>query len=68
MRAPRVAGVGETLVDIALAALPHVSCGTGAVVASHSIHTLPLVETLGLIGDRVGEGVAVVDVDLAVHT
>lgn len=68
VRAPRVTGVGQTLIDISLAALPHVPCGADAVVASDSIHTLAFIETLGLFGDRVGEGVAVVDVDLTVHT
>lgn len=68
VRAPRVTGVGKTLIDISLTALPDVSRGADAVVASDSIHTLPFVETLGLFGDWVGERVAVVDVDLAVHT
>ena len=68
MRAPRVTRVGQTLVDVSLAALPDVSCGADAVVASDSIHALPFVETLWLVGDWVGERVAVIDVDLAVHT
>lgn len=65
--ASRVAGVGETLVDVPLAALPHVACGADAVVAAHAIHTLPFVEALGLFGDGIHERVAVVDVDLAVN-
>lgn len=68
VRPPRVTGVGETLVDVSLAALPYVPRRADAVVAPHSIHTLALVETLGLVGDRVGEWVAVVHVDLTVHT
>lgn len=68
MRPPRVTWVGETLVDVSLAALAYVSRRADAVVAPHAIHTLALVETLGLFGDRVGERVAVVDVDLTVHT
>lgn len=68
MRAPRVTRVGQTLVDVALAALAHVARRADAVVAAHAVHALPFVEALGLLGDRVGERVAVVDVDLAVHT
>lgn len=68
VRAPRVTWVGQALIDVSLAALPHISCRAGAVVASHSIHTRPFVETLGLFGDWVDERVAVVDVDLTVHT
>lgn len=68
VRAPRVTGVGEALVDVSLAALPYVSCRADAVVASDSIHALPFVETLGLFGDWVGERVAVIDVYLTVHT
>lgn len=67
MRAPRVAGVGQALVDVSLAALPDVPQGAGAVVAPDAVHTLALVEALWLVGDRVGERVAVVQVDLAVH-
>lgn len=66
--APRVTWVGKTLVDVSLAALPYVSRRADAVVASDSIHTLPFVETLWLLGDRVSERVAVVDVDLAMNT
>lgn len=68
VRAPRVTWVGETLIDVSLAALPHISCRADAVVASDSIHALPFVETLGLFSDRVGERVAVVNVDFTVHT
>lgn len=68
VRPPRITGVGQALVDVSLAALPHVSCRADAVIASDSIHTLALVETLWLLGDGVGGRVAVVDIDLAVHT
>lgn len=68
VRALRVTGVGETLINVSLAALTHVSRRADAVVASNSIHALPIVETLGLIGDWVGERVAVIDVDLTMHT
>ena len=67
VRAPRVTGVGQALVDVPLAALPYVARGAGAVVASDPIHALALVEALWLFGDRVGERVAVVDVNLTVH-
>lgn len=68
VRAPRVAGVGETLVDVPLASLPHVSCRADAVVAAHPVHTPAAVEALWLLGDGVGGRGAVVLVDLAVHT
>lgn len=67
VRAPRVTGVGQTLVDVSLAALPYVSRGADAVVASDPIHTPAFVEALWLSGDRVGERVAVVDINLTVH-
>lgn len=67
VRAPRVTGVGQTLVDVSFAALSYEPRGAGAVVAPHSVHTLAFVEALGLIGDRVGERVAVVDVNLTVN-
>lgn len=67
VRAAGVAGVGQTLVYVPLAALPHIPRGADAVVAPHSVHALALVEALGLLGEGVGEGAAVVDVDLAVH-
>lgn len=68
VRAHRVTRVGQTLVDVSLAALPYISCGADAVVASDSIYTISFVEALWLFGDWVGERVAVVDIDLAVHT
>lgn len=68
VRAPRVTGVGQTLIDVSLAALPYVSCRADAVVPANSIHTCPFVETLWLFGDWVHEGVAVINIDLAVHT
>lgn len=67
MRAVRVAGVGEALVDVSLAALPHIASGADALVAADAVHALALVEALGLVGDGVGEGVAVVHVDFTVH-
>lgn len=66
--APRVTGVGETFIDVPLAALAHVPRGADAVVASDSIHALSFVETFGLFSDWVGERVAVVNVDFTVHT
>lgn len=67
MRAVRVAGVGEALVDVSLATLTHVASGAEAVVATNAVHALALVEALWFVGDGVGGGVAVVDVDFAVH-
>lgn len=67
MRAARVAGVGQTLVDVSFAALAHVPRRADAVVAAHTVHALAFVEALWLFGDRVGEGVAVVDVYLTVN-
>lgn len=66
--ATRVAGIGQALVHVPLAALPHVTGKADAVVASHSVHTLAFVEALRLLGDGVGEQVAVVEVDLAVDS
>lgn len=67
VRAVRVTGVGEALVDVSLATLAHVASGADAVVAADAVHTLALVEALGFVGDGVGGGVAVVYVDFAVH-
>lgn len=66
--APWVTGIGKTLVDVSLTAFPYVTRRADAVVASDLIHTLPVVETLGLLGNRVGKWAAIVDVDLAVNT
>lgn len=68
MRAHRVTWVGQTLIDVSLAALPYISGRADAVVASNPIHTLPFVEALWLFGDWVVERVAVITIDLAVHT
>lgn len=65
---PGVTRVGQTLIDVALAAFPDVSCRADAVVPPHSVHAAPMVKALGLLGDGVGEGRAVVNVDLAVNT
>lgn len=62
-----VTWVGQALVDVPLTALPYVTGGTDTVVTSHPVNTLPLVEALGLVGDLVCEGVAVVYVDLTVN-
>lgn len=67
VRSVRVTGAGEALVDVSLATLPHVASGADAVVASDAVHAPALVEALGLVGGGVGGGVAVVDVDFAVH-
>lgn len=67
VRAHRVARVGQTLVDVPLAALPHVARGADALVAADAVHARPFVEALGLFGDGVGERIAVVHVDLAVN-
>lgn len=66
LRAPRVTGVGQTLVDIPLASLPHITSRADAGVASHSIHTPAVVEALRLFGDGVSGRVTVIDVDLTV--
>lgn len=63
-----VTGVGKTLVHISFTALPNISRGAYAVVASNSIHTLSFVEALGLFGYMVDKWVAVVNVDLTVNT
>lgn len=67
VRAMRVAGVGETLVDVSLATLAHVASEADAVVATDAVHALAMIEALGFVCDGVGGGVAVVDVDFAVH-
>lgn len=45
--APRVAGVGEALVDVPLTALPCKSLGTEAAVAPNLVNALPPVEAAG---------------------
>lgn len=61
-----VAGVRQALVDVALAALAHVARWAQALVAADAVHALAVVEALGLVGQRVGGGGAVVQVDLTV--
>lgn len=68
MGAPRVARVGQALVYVALAPLAHVPGGADAVVTANAIHTLAAVKALGLLGERVGGGVAIIHVDLTVDT
>lgn len=63
-----VTGVGQTLVDVSFTSFPDISRGAEAVVASNSIHTLPFVETLGLLGHKVNEWGAVVNVDFTVNS
>ena len=62
-----VAGVGQALVDIPLAALTHEAGRAGAAVAAHLVHAGAVVKALGAPGHGVDGGVAVVHVDLAVH-
>lgn len=61
-----VAGVRQTLVDVPLTAFAHVAWRTQALVATNTIHTLAVVKALGLVGQRVGGGGAVIQVDLTV--
>lgn len=63
-----VAGVGQTFIYVSLTALADVPRGADALIPSDLIHTLPFVEALWLFGDLVEERVAVIDVDLTVHT
>lgn len=63
-----VTGVGQTLVDVPFAVLAHKACQADAVVSSHSVYTLAVVETLGFQRDWIDKRVAVVHIDLAVHT
>lgn len=68
VRATGVTRVGQAFVDVTLTAFPHVSSQADAMVPTHTVHTAALVKAFGLMGDGVGEGCAVVNVDLAVHT
>lgn len=61
-----VAGVRQTLVDVPLTALAHVAWRTQALVATDAVHALAVVKALGLVGQRVGRGGAVVQVNLTV--
>lgn len=66
MGAALVAGVGEALVNIPLATLPHKAWQADAAIAAHPVDTLPIVEALGGEGSGVVKGAAVVYVDLTV--
>lgn len=68
VRATGVTRVGQAFIDVTLTAFPHVSGQADAVVPTHTVHAAALVKAFGLVGDGVGEGCAVVNVDLAVHT
>lgn len=58
-----VAGVRQTLVDIPLTSLAYVAWRTQALVATDAVHALAIVEALGFVGQWVGGGGAVVQVD-----
>lgn len=62
-----VAGVGQALVDISLAALPYKARGADAAVATYPILALAIVKALGPQGDRIKERAAVIHIDLTVH-
>jgi len=61
-----VTGVGQTLVDVAFAALTYVACRAHTLVTSNAVHTPPVIEALGLSGQRVAGGVAIIQIDLTV--
>lgn len=63
-----VTGIGQTLVDISFTALPNITRGAYAVVASNSIYTFSFVEALRLFGHKVDKWVAVINVDLTMNT
>lgn len=63
-----VTGVGETLIDIALTPLPDEAWWAGAAIATHLVHTGAIVEAFGASGGRVKWGVAVINIDLTMHT
>lgn len=65
--AARVAGVGEALVDVSLAALPYKARGADAAVATYPIRALAIVKALGPQGDGIKERAAVIHIDLTVH-
>lgn len=62
-----VAGVGQALVDVSLAALPYKARGADAAVATYPIRALAIVKALGPQGDRIKERAAVIHIDLTVH-
>lgn len=63
-----VAGVRQTLVHVALTALSYVARWAHAPVTADAVHALAIIEALGLIGQRVAGGGAVIQVDLTVDT
>lgn len=65
--AARVAGVGEALVDVSLAALPYKARGADAAVATYPIRALAIVKALGPQGDGIKERAAVIHIDLTVY-
>lgn len=67
VRATGVTRVGQAFIYITLAAFPHISGRADAVVTAHTVHTAALVKAFGFLGDGVGEGRAVVNVDFTVH-
>lgn len=62
-----VAGVGQALVDVSLAALPYKARGADAAVATYPIRALAIVKALGPQGDGIKERAAVIHIDLTVH-
>lgn len=62
-----IAGVGQALVDVSLAALPYKARGADAAVATYPIRALAIVKALGPQGDRIKERAAVIHIDLTVH-
>lgn len=63
-----VTGVRQTLVDVPLAAFADVAGQAHALVAPDAVHAFAVVEALGLVGQWVSEGGAVVQVNLTVDT
>lgn len=63
-----VAGVRQTLVDVPLAAFPYVAGQAHALVAPDAVHTFAIVEALGLVGEWVSEGGAIIQINLTVDT
>ena len=62
-----IAGVGQALVDVSLAALPYKARGADAAVATYPIRALAIVKALGPQGNRIKERAAVIHIDLTVH-
>lgn len=63
-----IAGVRQTLVDVPLAAFPDVAGQAHALVAPDAVHTFAVVEALGLVGEWVSEGGAIIQIYLTVDT